>query len=348
MSEPSEPYRVPAPPPPEPPPPVPTQVYPTLLWGLATLVLGPIGLIVGFSVGFVLGGRGNTAGVTLAMILGPSLALAAFVPVVLSVRRIRAATVESRGSMIAGVVIGGIVSTVLALIGVLLPVVVSMGSPGRPYRVLGRAVRGRTRLASGWRRGPEPDVATASEDERAALADRWERAGADEHASIAAFARLSLDLLAVGAPAELVARCHEAALDEIAHARGCFTMASAYAGASRGPGPIEPVVLAARPSLASIAAESVVDGCMNEGLAAVHAREELSRATDPVERALHAKIVEDEDRHAALAEDIVRFCIARGGSRAREAAERAFERSRPRALPASVLERTRSALDALP
>jgi hypothetical protein len=50
-----------------------------------------------------------------------------------------------------------------------------------------------------------------------------------------------LELLALGAPAELVEKAHVAALDEIEHARICFALASAYGGERYGPGPLDAV-----------------------------------------------------------------------------------------------------------
>lgn len=47
----------------------------------------------------------------------------------------------------------------------------------------------------------------------------WSLAAQQEHASIASFSKFSLELMAVGAPAALLVRAHEAALDEINHAR---------------------------------------------------------------------------------------------------------------------------------
>jgi len=57
-----------------------------------------------------------------------------------------------------------------------------------------------------------------------------------EHASIAAFARFSLQLLSLGAPAGLIDDCTRALGDETAHARLCFQLASAYAGRAIGSG----------------------------------------------------------------------------------------------------------------
>ena len=68
------------------------------------------------------------------------------------------------------------------------------------------------------------------------LAAAWLEIAQLEHASIAAFASLSLRLLAAGAPAELVTASHRAALDEVEHARIAFELASVYGGRRVGPG----------------------------------------------------------------------------------------------------------------
>ena len=49
----------------------------------------------------------------------------------------------------------------------------------------------------------------------ASKAQAWRLSGLAEHSSVAAFARAALELMAVGAPAELVADAHQAAIDEV-------------------------------------------------------------------------------------------------------------------------------------
>ena len=94
---------------------------------------------------------------------------------------------------------------------------------GRPYRDGSVALRAPVRSSS-------PAVASR----RAAA---WERAGADEHASVAAFARLSLQLMAHGAPADLLRDVHQAALDEVGHAERCWSVARRLGAASVGAAP---------------------------------------------------------------------------------------------------------------
>lgn len=136
-----------------------------------------------------------------------------------------------------------------------------------------------------------------------------------EHASVAAFTRLSLSLLAFGAPPDLVARSHEAALDEIRHAQISF----ARAGRSIGPGPCPAFAnLRAHRSLADLAEETYVDGCIGETIASlklrVHASDETLLA-----------MARDEERHAELAWRIVEWAIAVGGEEIRERVARVAE-----------------------
>src|SRR5262249_55284357 len=139
-------------------------------------------------------------------------------------------------------------------------------------------------------------------------------------ASVASFARFSLALLAAGAPADLVALAHQAALDEIQHARLCFALASRYAGEEIAPGPFPlGAEIPVSASLVAIAVSTVEEGCIGETMAAVIAAEQLARATDPAVRAALARIAADEARHAELAWRTVAWAVRAGGSEVRAA-----------------------------
>ena len=172
---------------------------------------------------------------------------------------------------------------------------------------------------------PGPRLDDLGPEARAALAAAWTADALLEHASVASFSRLSLALLSAGAPADLVAGAHRAALDEIRHARLCFALASAYAGEEIAPGPfpLEPEVRAAA-GLAEIAASAVREGCVGETVAAATAAEQRAGARDPAVRAALAGIAEDEARHAELAWRIVAWAVRAGGSEVRAAAARAL------------------------
>jgi hypothetical protein len=150
---------------------------------------------------------------------------------------------------------------------------------------------------------------------RAAASDEWAAIAAAEHASIASFARASLELLALGAPAELVEATHRAALDEVRHARIAF----ALAGGSVGPGllssAVEPI---APPTFASFARATFRDACVEETLGALEMRKRATNHRGAVARAI-ASIADDEKRHAELAWRTLAWAVRAGGEAARHA-----------------------------
>jgi hypothetical protein len=178
-----------------------------------------------------------------------------------------------------------------------------------------------------------PDVSALSGSLRAELTEHWTRIALMEHASIAAFARFALHLLAVAAPAELVGATHEAMADETRHTRLAFALASAYAGR-----PVGPSSLATDRCLGPFEIESFVttlvrEGCIGETVAAVEAREALGLATDPAVRLVWSVIARDELRHAELAWRTLRWLIATGKvtpAAARTIVARAASKSIPR------------------
>src|SRR5262249_54305642 len=126
------------------------------------------------------------------------------------------------------------------------------------------------------------------------LAAAWERVAQMEHASIAAFARFSLQLLSLGAPADLVERTSRAMADEARHAKIAFALASAYRGRDIGPGllPLNGAFDGASDA-ASILRLAIREGCVGETVAALEAGEAGAAAQDPVIRSVLAKIASD-------------------------------------------------------
>jgi hypothetical protein len=160
-----------------------------------------------------------------------------------------------------------------------------------------------------------------------------------EHASIASFNRFSLQLLAVGAPPELLEASQRAGLDEIEHARMAFALAARYGSEALGPSALDLRGEALGPlDLASVAASTVEEGCLGETLAALEAEALRDGAQAPALRAAWSVIAEDEARHAELAWSFVRWALDQGRPGVREAVERAFERASQRLTEAPVLE----------
>jgi hypothetical protein len=146
-------------------------------------------------------------------------------------------------------------------------------------------------------------------------AAEWRRAGLEEHAAEAAFRRAALELLSLGAPAALVERHREAALEEAEHARTCFGLATLVDGRCVPPPPrleIEPRA----PDLETVAREALFHGWIGERLAAERARDDAKGSREPGARAALQKIAREEAGHSTLGRDVVRWAARAGARRA--------------------------------
>lgn len=186
---------------------------------------------------------------------------------------------------------------------------------GRPY-----AEGGETKVAplapgSAWGRKAEAAGPLSPE-----LADAWARQALFEHASVASFARLTLSLMAVGAPAELLAAAQEAAADEVRHALDAFALASRFAGRRLGPGRFPIEVVEPDLTLPALAAAALREGAVGEAMGTLLAEESARIATDPEAKAAWERIAVEERRHAALSWQIVAWALRAGGRPARDAA----------------------------
>jgi hypothetical protein len=185
---------------------------------------------------------------------------------------------------------------------------------GRPLRAAGKVHRAGVTEGDDWSaRSPRPLL------EGDAGAADWERMARDEHASVATFSRLSLELLAVGAPPSLVQRTHQAALEEISHARVCFEAASTQRGTPLTAAAFPEALMPLAPEetraqrLARLAQESLRDGLVGEGAAARAVESLASRVATPwLASALH-QIATEEETHAELGRDIAEWCLAQRG-----------------------------------
>ncbi len=194
------------------------------------------------------------------------------------------------------------------------------GCMGRPLVQDGRPLGAPVIRAARWPRGPRPDLTGLTTAERARLAQFWIGIAVAEHASIAEFNRIALELLRFGAPERLLVSAQAAALDEARHARRCFALASAYAGEARGPGPF-PVAAEVKlaGSLGELAAVTLRDGAIGESCSVWLYRQLGARASDPAVKQVIEGIVREESRHAALAWQVLRWAIDVGGAEVRQA-----------------------------
>jgi hypothetical protein len=176
----------------------------------------------------------------------------------------------------------------------------------------GRPLRGRRDKRS---RARNDEHATSTD----AAARHWLYMAQEEYESIAAFSELALDLMAAGAPVELVTRCHEAALEEARHTAICLDVASRLSGRTGEIAiPSQVRVARSRPRwrralLVRLAVESYVDGWVGEASSA-RVLAQLARASNDSQMGDSLRLLAREEmRHAALGEDIVRWCKGEGG-----------------------------------
>eukprot|EP01063_Lacrimia_lanifica_P029197 TRINITY_DN440_c0_g2_i1.p1 TRINITY_DN440_c0_g2~~TRINITY_DN440_c0_g2_i1.p1 ORF type:complete len:570 (+),score=81.04 TRINITY_DN440_c0_g2_i1:617-2326(+) len=194
---------------------------------------------------------------------------------------------------------------------------------GRPYAAPGcRALSSQatelapsTTLGDGWSSfvaevptGPVSDAATLE-----AAADAWLLSARDEHASVASFSKFSIQLMSVGAPADLVEGAHRAALQEVKHAQLCLRVASLIRAMREGGdqatgfGRFPPHTLEITGDLVEVAESTAREGAFGETVAALLAAVRLhllarhgNSAVVAEIRAALEQITVDEAEHAAL------------------------------------------------
>jgi len=196
---------------------------------------------------------------------------------------------------------------------------------GRPFMHAGASQQAATAARPGWGAGDRPVTDGMPAAARDALAAAWRQAALEEHAAVAAFSRLVLELMAFGAPSNLVGWTSTAATEEVRHAERGFQLATAYAGAPVGPEgfPLGASLPLTR-DLAAFAAATVREGCIGETLTTLVALSCLARCSDPAVRATLERITEDEQGHARLAWATVRWAVDVGGPEVRAAVAGAF------------------------
>ncbi|MEM6989196.1 MAG: ferritin-like domain-containing protein [Myxococcota bacterium] len=185
---------------------------------------------------------------------------------------------------------------------------------GRPFIVADEHRTAPMRRGGGWCEPSQTladSLRTLSPELRDHVAQHWIRSGLAEHASVASFARFIMQLLALGAPSDLVEQAQSAVADEIDHARRCFAVASQYAEQRVGPGrlPMD-AALDGDQDLVSVTAAVIREGCIGETLAAAEVAEAAQWAEHPELRDTLSAIADDELRHAALAWRFVEWALS--------------------------------------
>lgn len=232
---------------------------------------------------------------------------------------------EIRAS-VAAVLVGTLLTWIGSFVAYFMLSDVIINSHGRRLRRF-RKVRVPETRPGAWRAPRPTDAAPAAlvldapSELRTQLGQAWRETACKEHAAIASFSQLSLDLLAVGAPPYLLEITQADAGDEIRHTSTCLAIAQAFDGQEHAPAAfpaarmLRPLATRSRPlALLQIALDSLADGVLNEGMSARVLAKLADRSADPRLGALLRGMAVDEARHAAHSWRIVEWCVAEGGS----------------------------------
>ena len=114
---------------------------------------------------------------------------------------------------------------------------------------------------------------------------QWLQQAEAEHASVASFARHTLQLMSIGAPSELLFASQEASVDEIKHAKMCYGFASSFIGTDMGPGTLDVEESLENLDLKDIIRSVIQEGCIEETLSAIEAHFRAHYAKDAVIKA---------------------------------------------------------------
>eukprot|EP01062_Namystynia_karyoxenos_P025717 TRINITY_DN20163_c0_g1_i1.p1 TRINITY_DN20163_c0_g1~~TRINITY_DN20163_c0_g1_i1.p1 ORF type:complete len:495 (+),score=91.02 TRINITY_DN20163_c0_g1_i1:85-1569(+) len=168
---------------------------------------------------------------------------------------------------------------------------------GRPYAPSMEVEDTVSVLPQGGVRVTTPDEAELQQR----AAQLWLKQAGEEQDSVAAFAALTLRLMAHGAPGALLDASLRAGQDEVRHATICRQFAQELGACGACPTALPPHRLEVAHRLTDLASRAVSEGAVGEAVAAASAALAASSASCPRVAAAQNGIAADEARHAALA-----------------------------------------------
>jgi len=155
---------------------------------------------------------------------------------------------------------------------------------------------------------------------RAELGRIWGERIPTEYRSITGFSTLSFDLIAAGAPVDMVAVCHRVCIDELRHTELAVRMVDLY-GAPRPSLPRDITSLPADESLSAVAQacrSAILLSCLGETFACTELTMLRDRAVDPVVRQVLTIFLADEIMHARVGWAYVAHAMKTADSATRE------------------------------
>ena len=187
---------------------------------------------------------------------------------------------------------------------------------GRPFVVEGN-VRSAISLTCGldncdnsksWTSGSTPSMLENSTVANT-IGLEWLQQAEAEHASIASFARHTLQLMSIGASSELILRSQRASIDEIEHAKMCYGFASKFMEVEIYPGPLDMIGSLDKLNIEDIIESVIQDGCIQETISAIEGHFRAKYTSDEVVKNSLTKLAADETKHAQLAWDTIKWIV---------------------------------------
>ncbi len=154
-------------------------------------------------------------------------------------------------------------------------------------------------------------------------AEFWAFVSTMEQAAVHAFAELTLELRAFGAPEELSSRALDAMADEVRHAQRTARLAKSLGATPKAP---ERAPTQAR-SLYEFALDNAEDGCVREAWAALEATWIAESTVNPEIAEVAREIAADESRHAELSWDMLAWSLGQMGPAGPETIKEAIGQS---------------------
>jgi hypothetical protein len=138
-----------------------------------------------------------------------------------------------------------------------------------------------------------------SNEEALTVGRYWAFSAQAEHASVASFARHTMELMSVGATPEILRAAQQAGVEEVGHAQLCFGLAKKY-GVIAEPGPF-PLPSASPSSFLDMTIGVATEGCVAEFGSCIVASFQATRAKPPAVKAALVQIAKEEAGHCVLA-----------------------------------------------
>ena len=156
------------------------------------------------------------------------------------------------------------------------------------------------------------------------LASHFKSLGLAEHASVASFARVVMELMQLAAPADLVDRTLAAGQEEVRHAQMALSLARGWSSEDFHLGPLDGLEFAPI-TLMDLARQTVFEAIEGETPAALAAVVALRFAKDEGVREFLQVVASEERRHAELAWATVAWAIQAGKTSVQQAALEALD-----------------------